>query len=316
MEYSRELTSCYAYTYVSHEEEAALCRLELRTLFGVEPNSGCIVTPILIDPSRSPFIKQRIEVLYQGASIQEIADQASSLELQADTFKVQYVPIRQLVSIPYEEERAVERQIGARIRGKAEMRKPDIRFGVLRTVDGVWLFGDIQENEAVWLLHKEKPRQYSTALTTRMARAVVNIAIPGPLGVKAIDPCCGIGTIVLEALSMGMDMIGSDVNPLAVAGARMNLAHFGYPNVVLLQDMREITDRYDVAVLDLPYNLCSVLSEAEQREMLGCTRRLASRAVIIATQPIDTEVEHAGFRILDRCTVRKGSVIRQVILGE
>ncbi|MDF2671134.1 MAG: methyltransferase, partial [Paenibacillus sp.] len=186
---------------------------------------------------------------------------------------------------------------------------------VVRTAKGKWLFGECRENEAVWLKHKDKPRQYSTALTVKMARAVANIAIPQPLGVKAIDPCCGIGTIIIEALSMGIDIVGSDLNPQAVAGARLNLSHFGYPDVVQVRDMREITGRYDTAIVDLPYNLCSVLSEARQQEMLECARKLAARAVIIAAQPIDAAMEQAGFILADRCTVRKGSLIRHVMLG-
>lgn len=113
---------------------------------------------------------------------------------------------------------------------------------------------------------------------------------------------------------MGIHMIGTDINPLAVRGARMNLAHFGFPDVVALQDMRTLTGSYDAAVLDLPYNLCSVLSPADQLSMLESLRGLTSKAVIVTTETIDALVIQAGFMISDRCVVRKGSFSRQVLV--
>lgn len=306
----------YIYTYVCHEDELPLCRMELRTLFGLEPQGGYVESSIKLDPSRSPFVKQRIDVDLKGHSVQELADQASALQLEGATFKIQYVASGGDVAVTYEEERVIERSIGAQVRGKAEMRTPDRRYGVIRTVDGRWLLGVCRDNEAVWLRHKDKPRQYSTALTTRMARAVANIAVPRPQGMKVIDPCCGIGTVIVEALSMGIDIVGCDLNPLAIVGARANLAHFGYPDVVRLQDMRDVVGAYNAAIVDLPYNVCSVLSDADQLELLACVRRIAGRVVIITTQSIDRELAQAGFHILDRSEIRKGRLTRQIWLCE
>src|SRR6185369_6412097 len=96
---------------------------------------------------------------------------------------------------------------------------PERVFGIV-IIGGRWYFGTYMESEAVWFHHVKKPRSYSTSLSTRVARAVANIAVPNPDGVKAIDPCCGIGTVVVEALSMGIDIVGRDINPLVVIGSR------------------------------------------------------------------------------------------------
>ena len=74
----------------------------------------------------------------------------------------------------------------------------------------------------------QKPEMYSTALSTRDARAIVNIAAPFPEGLKIIDPCCGIGTVLVEAMSMGIAIEGRDVNKRVVWGSRINLRHFGF----------------------------------------------------------------------------------------
>ena len=157
--------------------------------------------------------------------------------MQGSTFKVAFAETDAAVSM--DRQREVAREIGRHLRGKAEMRRPEQWFAVTE-LGGRWLFGHCSYGEAVWLQHQQKPQNYSTALSTRVARAVVNIAVPEVAGTKAIDPCCGIGTVLVEAMSMGIDIVGCDINPLAVRGARVNLEHFGMPNVVSIADMRTI----------------------------------------------------------------------------
>ena len=143
----------------------------------------------------------------------------------------------------------------------------------------------------------------------------MNIAIPDPTGIKAIDPCCGIGNVLVEALSMGIDIVGSDYNPNILAGTRGNIAHFGYSGEVKYADMREISQHYDVAIIDLPYNLCSVISPEEQLEMLQSARRFADKVVVVTVEPIDKILIKAGFSIVDRAVVKKGTFTREVIVG-
>jgi tRNA G10 N-methylase Trm11 len=316
-----EHTSYYLYTYACHEDEASLCQLELRSLFGGEclsplaqyaesASRNYVLSTVSIDPSRSPFIKTKLTVMFMENSVQAIADALRKQKLQSELFKVVYVETTG-DQLDYNGQRAVEREVGAVIRGKAEMRKPEHLFG-MASVEGRWLFGECDANKAVWLKHNTKPQHYSTALGTRTARAVANITVPFPEGVTAIDPCCGIGTVLIEALSMGIDMVGSDINPLAVRGARTNLEHFGLPAAVAIQDMHTLSGRYDAAVLDMPYTLCSVLSSQEQLAMLKSLRRLTNRAVIVTTEEIDLQVTEAGFRIVDQCVARKGSFCRYV----
>nr|WP_282943650.1 RNA methyltransferase [Paenibacillus sp. RC67] len=306
-------SSSYLYTYVCHEDEVPLCLLELRSLFEVDPgHKGFLESVRSIDVSRSPFIKQRLEILIEGGSLDEVAREAESLQRNGETFKVIFVEAGD--SLDYAARRSVERQIGSHIRGQAEMRKPDRMYGIAYTGER-WVLGPCTKNEALWLRHNQKPQNYSTALSTRVARAVANIAIPQPAGKKAIDPCCGIGTVLIEALSMGVDIIGRDINPLAVRGARANLTHFGFPDVVAIGDIRTHPGHYDAAIIDLPYNLCSVLPAEEQLEMLQSARRLAAKVVVIATEVIDEAITLAGFTIVDRCVVKKGTFVRHVIVG-
>ncbi|MFD7525413.1 TRM11 family SAM-dependent methyltransferase [Paenibacillus chitinolyticus] len=303
----------FVYSFACHEDEKELCMLELRTLLGVRPQDGWTESPLELDPSRSPFIRHRLEVRLQAASLDELAERAKTLDLNEDTFKLLYVEAEGKAS--YDERRAIERRIGRHVRGKADMKQPRHLLGAAYA-GGRWVLGPCRRSEAVWLAHNSKPRQYSTALSTRVARAAVNIAVPDPAGIRAVDPCCGIGTVLVEALSMGIDIAGRDLNPLAVRGARENLAHFGYPDVVKICDIRDLDGAYDALLLDMPYNLCSVISTEEQLEMLRSARRLSPRAVVISAEPVDAALERAGFAVKDRCVVRKGSFERQIIVCE
>lgn len=330
----------HIYVYACHEDEQALCQLELRTLLGAEAVLGAryAVSARRVEPIRSPFLKLRLDVLFEAGSLPELASMVAALTVQGSTFKVAFAETDAAVST--DRQREVAREIGRHLRGKAEMRRPEQWFAVTE-LGGRWLFGHCSYGEAVWLQHQQKPQNYSTALSTRVARAVVNIAVPDVAGTKAIDPCCGIGTVLVEAMSMGIDIVGCDINPLAVRGARVNLEHFGMPNVVSIADMRTLglvgeeaslptsrgrigeqvaepptssQVRYDALILDMPYNLCSKLPEDEQLQMLQSARRLANRAVIVTTEQIDPLIAKAGFRIAERCTVNKGNFSRQIIV--
>ncbi len=305
----------YLYNYSCQDDEVELCALEMRSFFGQDSDDYIIESNIKIDPSRSPFIRDRIEILFEGSELDEIIAKVKNLTPLTETYRVIFLKTFSIKKVSFEERRRVEREVALHVPGEPDLKHPDILFGIVE-VNGKWVFGYYQKGEAVWLQHQIKPHGYSTALSTRVARAVANIAVPHPEGRKAIDPCCGIGTVLVEALSMGIDIVGSDVNPLILPGTRENIAHFGYQCEVLFRDIRKVTGSYDVAIIDMPYNLCSVISPQEQLELLQSAYSFAERIVIVTIEPIDSIIENAGFRIVDRCNVRKGTFTRQVIVGE
>ncbi|WP_423800723.1 TRM11 family SAM-dependent methyltransferase [Neobacillus sp. SAB-20_R2A] len=316
MDCKHEELTTYIYTYACYEDERPLCALEMRTLFGEESQTNILESHVKIDPSRSPFMKERLAVIYEGHSLQQLIEQVAALQVTGETFKVYYVKNggqakNEEKGIEYR--RAIEKEIGFHINGVADLHHPKRIFGVMN-INGRWVFGDYLKSESVWFRHQQKPHSYSTALNTRVARAIVNIAIPVPSGIKAIDPCCGIGTVLVEALSMGIDIVGSDRNPLILGGARENIAHFGLSGEVKLADIRNVTNQYDVAIIDLPYNLCSVISPEEQLEILQCARRIANKVVVVTVEFIDEILINAGFSMMDRAVVKKGSFTREVIV--
>ncbi|MCG7342572.1 RNA methyltransferase [Sporosarcina sp. ACRSL] len=296
-------------------DEHDLCRLEMRAFFGYDSPSNVIRSNVKIDPSRSPFMKERLEVLFSGNDIDELIRQAAEF-VTHKTFKVtclNSIALDTTAKLRQPERRSMVRQIGEAIQGEAELLEPEVNFGIV-LLEGIWHFGILQESEPIWRYHMKKPHMYSTALSTRVARAVTNIAVPHPEGVRAIDPCCGIGTVLVEARSMGIDIVGRDINPLVCLGSRKNLAHFGLEGEVVKGPIAEVTDTYDAAIIDMPYNLFTHITDEGQLDILKNARRITSRLVVVTIAPLDHMIAEAGFKIIDRCVAKKGTFKRQVVV--
>jgi len=307
----------FIYTYGYRPEETELFHLETRAFFGQQSDQSYIISPIEIHQDRSPFMRERLEVLYEGESISDIVEQVEQIDLQNQTFKINFVKSDELDNssrkVEYDERRSIERELGMAIDGEADMREPDIEFGVI-TLGGQWYFGKYKKSKALWLHHMHKPKSYSIALSTRVARAIANIAVPNPDDVTVIDPCCGIGTVLVEALSMDVDIVGRDINHFVVRGTRENLKHFDMQTDVVCGDISLVTEHYDVAILDLPYNHFSHATEDSQYDLLKHARRIANKVVIVSVADIDHMLAELGLTVVDRCTTRKGSFVRQIIV--
>ena len=164
----------------------------------------------------------------------------------------------------------------------------------------------------MWLSHNKKPFSYSNALKVNVSRAVVNIAIGNNLNYKVIDPCCGIGTVLIEALSMGIDIIGYEINPSIGYNAIRNLNYFGYENIITIGDMTSIEDIYDIAIIDLPYGIFTQITAQEQLDIILSGRRIAKKLILITFEDMETQIKACGFNIEDRCTISKGNFIRHI----
>lgn len=304
-------SSIYTYSYKS--EDRALCQLEMRAFFGTDSETHVIESSVQVNPSRSPFMNERIDVLFEADSIEELIAQVERFTPGDKTFKVIFVKNPTGENPSFTERQSVERKVGLVVRGNVDIEKPEQLFAIMHREDH-WVFGNLFQSESIWFRHEKKPHNYSTALGTKLARSIVNIAIPNPKGVKAIDPCCGIGTVLIEARSMGIDIQGSDMNPLVINDIRENLAHFELDTTVTETDMRTITGNYDVAIIDMPYNISSVITEEEKKEMFKSARTYAKKVVLVTIDPVDELIKQAGFTIVDRCVAIKNITFSREVL--
>lgn len=302
----------FIYTANWSEDDAALAGMELRAFFG-ESARDMIKTNRNIHASRSAFVREKLTILIEAGSKEELIKQAASLSAGEQTFKVVFMKQTDLPpseQVDYKGRMEIERAVGWEINGEADMKKPDVLYGIA-VCGGKWHLGLYERNKRPWEQRVKKPREYSTALSARDARVAANIAVPHPEGKKAIDPCCGIGTVVVEALAMGIEMDGRDQNPAAADGAKENVTHFGLTGSVEHGAIEDALSGYDAAVIDMPYNLCSHFSDRALQSIVTNARRIASRAVIVSIDPIDEMIETAGFRIAEKAVAKKGTFERR-----
>lgn len=300
----------YFYIINSTTQEKELCKLEMKCLFNIFPETRCFFSHHYIVPSRSAFIKQCISVIYSCNSLNDLVEQIVEDNLAYVNFKVRYIDLEGS-SIAYKERRKIEYVIGFNILGEADIHNPEIVLGVVN-VDGKWIFGVLEDNKNIWNKHNHKPYSYSNALNVRVARSLVNIAVGDNMHLKLVDPCCGIGTVVIEALSMGLNIKGYELNPFISDNAKRNLEFFGFEDVIINGNMHEVEDKFDVAIVDLPYGVFTPVTLKEQLDIIKSTKRIAAKAVLITFENMEHYFKEVGFNVIDSCIIAKGTFKRYV----
>ena len=308
----------YLYSFAWRNDEYELSRLEMRTFFNFDVKGNVLISERKIKPSRSPYMRTRLDIWHEADSIEQLAELAQSITLGEQTFKIHCLNNSEDAIEP-KLSRTVRndwmRKIGYAIPAEADLEHPDMTLGLIQYEERFYL-GELFYGETVWLHHMQKPEMYSTALSTKDARAIVNIAAPYPEGLKIIDPCCGIGTVLVEAMSMGIAIEGRDVNKRVVWGSRINLRHFGFEPNVEIGPIEEASEGYDVAIIDMPYNLFTHISKDLQQSIITNASRIAKRVIIVTIETMDDMIEQAGLSIIDRAVVKKGTFERQVLVCE
>ena len=310
--------SLYVYTYGWRPDETELCRMEMRAFFAKDTAENVLISNVKVEPSRSPFMRARLAVQFEAATVDELCERLVALELGEKTYRVvslNDVALSTTAKWGHTKRRAVERQLALAIEGDPDLTSPHITFGVVQLGE-VYYFGQLVQGEAVWLKHQDRPQQYSTALSTKVARVLVNIAVPETIGKRVIDPCCGVGTVLVEALSMGINIIGRDLNWFVTSGSRKNIAHFGYNGEVQLGPIEDVSEHFDVAIIDMPYNVFTHSDEDSLQSIVNSARRIAHRVLFVTVEPMDDMLKIAQFTVVDRASVRKGSFSREVLLCE
>lgn len=308
----------FVYLYARHRDDEDLCRLEMRTFFGQDSSSNALISSIDIELGRSIFIKGKIDVLFEADTWLGLVEKAKNLQFAQDSFKVvslNHTAFHTTPKMDLADRRKIEREIGLQINGEPDLDHPEIVFGFV-VIDERWYFGTYRESKSVALKHRKKPYTYSTGLSTELARTVANLAAPFPENVTVIDPCCGIGNVLVEALSMDFDIVGSDINGLVVSHTLENIRYFNYECEVTTTAIQDITKSYDAAIIDMPYNIFTHASPEDQQLILKHARRIAKKVIVVTIDTVDDMIHNANLTIIDRCQAKKSTFIRQVLICE
>lgn len=298
----------YVYNYSPHEKD--LCEMEFRCIFHEKMKSKYHITTQDFDYTRSGYIRGKLKILYENSCFDEIVHFIEQQNYCFYDFKVIYLK-NEITHVPYRESLEKCKKIALPIAGSVNMHHPQIILALTK-INQIWYFG-IYENNMIWNQHQDKPYSYSHSLALKDARAVMNIALGNDLFKTVVDPCCGIGTVVLEGLSMKANIVGFDINKYVAYQARLNLEHYGYnPLLIQRMDMKELKQTYDVCILDIPYGVYSPFTYQQQCELLEKTREIAGELVLISHISMNDKLIEIGYHIENQATIQKGSFQRYI----
>lgn len=281
---------------------------ECRCLTGVTPRNYIAWNADTRRIQRAAYLTEAYEVLgYGGNFDQLLADvHQRTAGLDLDGFRIEY--------LDWDRQHLDNRQyIGplANVLSETAHAQPDLanprhQLALLITAND-WALGRLVGKAARdYQMHITKPYRSSSSLPVRLARAMINLLPPGTETV--LDPCCGIGTLPMEAASLGYQTSCGDQSPKMAGMTRHNLAHFGLSAEVVCRDARDWQERFDAVVTDLPYGMASHTRREKVpvvESILQHLPSLTSYALIVAQADLSRMLKDAGFDTVEVFTIKK-----------
>lgn len=285
-------------------ERNGLIDAECRRLTGATPDHEGVATGASVDRiARAAHVHRGVRVITRASSLDELVAQVTDIgrtdPFEADRFRIEiHDPTDRLPQTGTE----VAIALADAIPDYPDLKNPVHRFVVVSRPDGL-LFGEVvAQADNSYRAHDSKPWTTSSSLDSRFARALVNLV---PDASSIVDPCCGAGSIVIEAASLGLAAFGVDWKTAMVGMTNENLAHFGYTGSAVRADSRSHEQRADAVVTDLPYGNAIKADEARSRAILEQSAAQAPLGVFVAPIDISDWLVDAGYVDVEVSTVNK-----------
>ena len=212
------------------------------------------------------------------------------MPLDAEAFRVEFLRLSDRIQVG---KREAILAIANVLDAAPNLDAPAHRFLLAVEEDGFWFGEIVTEVDRSYAQHDAKPCRTSSSLPSRLARVLVNLVVPEARTI--LNPCCGTGSILLEAQAIGVTAYGIDWNPRMVTMSRQNLASFGYGAPVELGDARNWHRTGDALVADLPYGRFLHTRQEVILGILEAGARLAPVAVYVAAKDISGWLWEAGY---------------------
>lgn len=278
-----------------------LIAAECRQLTGGSPDADGVATAESVEfVPRAAYVQSGVRVIASAASFGELIGAVGSSSFPADRFRID---VHDPSGRTEHSGTDIAVALADVIPFGPDLGDPLHRFLVVPRADG-WLFGEVESRtDAGHVRHEAKPWTTSSSLDGRFSRALVNLV---PEAASLLDPCCGAGSIVLEAAALGLDVRAVDWKPAMVGMTNQNLAHFGYSADVERADSRtHAFAPVDAVVTDLPYGHAIEADESTIRSILATSARAAPLGVFVAPADFSLWLEAAGYVDIEVHTVLK-----------
>jgi len=256
---------------------------------------------------RSAYVAECCRLLARAEDFGGLLKVATKLHLGVERFRVR---VHKMRGIDAPGSNDIQRMVADVIDGRPDLDRPAAEMVVIAE-PGQWLLGELVSRTARgWAGHEQRPHQYSAALPPRLARALVNLVAPP--GDRLLDPCCGVGTVLVEAAAIGVRAVGCDINRRLVEHAAANLCHHGLKAELTTGDGREVRGRFDGAVLDLPYGYASRRIEGVYRGLVARAVEVARLVAVVTVDDVSELLTRLGAEIIGTAAVMKGHLVRRV----
>lgn len=277
-----------------------LIAAECRSLTGGVPDAAGVALCESIElVPRAAFVHKGLRVLARAPSFEDLVAAVEATAFAGEGFRIDVHDPSDRIDLP---SLTVATLLADVMPFDPDLKHPRHRFIVAAATDE-FLFGEVEsEADSSYRRQDAKPWTTSSSLNGRFARALVNLV---PDARSILDPCCGAGSIVLEAATLGLDAFGVDWKPAMAGMTRENLAFLELEASVAKVDSRTYHQQVDAVVADLPYGYSIDADETTTRAILEQCVANAPVGVFVAPADFTLWLEAAGYVDVEVCTVTK-----------
>lgn len=288
-------------------EELELATAELSALAGHVCGGRVATGPIAPDVTRSSYVRLSADQLASGRNWAQLGTAIARLDLRCEGYRIEVFRPGPKVNV---NATRFQKAIADLISGRPNLDNPRIQFALIIAQE-MWRFGVIVSRSGqYWRSQANRPYYYSHGLASQMARALVNlVAAPGD---TLLDPCCGSGTVVAEALRDGIHAWGVEINPSLARQAAANLRSLKLAANIMVGDARRIRGSFDAAVIDFPYGHSSPVESSLYADILTNLRTQVDRMALVCGYDQSRLLGQLGLTIRQQALVTKGQLTRYI----
>jgi len=289
------------------DEELELAKAELSALAGHVSGGRVATGPIAPDVTRSAYVRLSADQLASGRNWAQLGAAIAGLDLRCENYRIEVFRPGPKVDV---NAARLQKSIADLISGRPNLDNPRIQFALI-VAQEMWRFGVIVSRSAQhWRSQANRPYNCSHGLASQMARALVNlVAAPGD---ALLDPCCGSGTVVAEALRDGIHAWGVEINPSLARQAAANLRSLKLPANVMVGDARRLRGNFDAAVIDFPYGHSTPVESSLHADILTNLRTQVDRMALVCGCDESRLLHQLGLTIRQQALVPKGQLTRYI----
>lgn len=292
----------YFFKYSHLEEE--LFKGEFRSLFNHENQDNYLFSNIKVDIDKSVYIKDVVSLIAEAPNLDQLLRILESKQLEYSNFKVIYLKNDQ-THVNYQETLEICGRISQTIAGNVRVSNPENTIAVTY-IEGKYAVGKLDHGDESWKRFLNKPYTFCNALDLRMCRTLINLAVGTSDSITVVDPCCGMGSVVLEGLGLGVDIVGFDISRSTSYRARLNLENYGYDGQLIQRSaIEDLAIKREVAIIDLPYNLYTPITREQQESIIVNGLRIADKLVLVVHEEYEELFQKHNFEIIRKMIVRK-----------